>query len=229
VWRNLCIEEAGGWQSDTLTEDLDLSYRAQLKGWKFKYMERIGAPAELPAAMNALKNQQYRWTKGAAVPMLLIKFNNPELGMVFKLASIFLLSFVILSYFYWTSASHGSMSSRKSFGEFLMLFPLFLSVSMGLSLHNAIAVIEGYVGRKTPFVRTPKFDIQTQEDGFVKNRYRITKIHPVTVLESLLALYFAGGIGMAFYLKDFGLIPFHIMLCLGFGIVSYYSIRHARM
>lgn len=110
-----------------------------------------------------------------------------------------------------------------------MLFPLFLSVSMGLSLHNAIAVIEGYVGRRTPFVRTPKFDIQSADDTFKLNKYRITKIHPVTVIEMLLTLYFLGGIVLAFYLEDFGLIPFHIMLCLGFGLVSFYSIRHARM
>jgi cellulose synthase/poly-beta-1,6-N-acetylglucosamine synthase-like glycosyltransferase len=66
VWRKQTIEDAGGWSSDTLTEDLDLSYRAQLKGWDFVYREDIGSPAELPAAMNALKNQQFRWTKGAA-------------------------------------------------------------------------------------------------------------------------------------------------------------------
>ncbi|NNC86549.1 MAG: glycosyltransferase [Bacteroidia bacterium] len=66
VWRKECIKDAGGWQHDTLTEDLDLSYRAQLKGWKFKYLEEIGTPAELPAQINALKSQQYRWTKGAA-------------------------------------------------------------------------------------------------------------------------------------------------------------------
>ena len=66
VWRKTCIEDAGGWSADTLTEDLDLSYRAQLKGWYFKYLEKVESPAELPAAMNALKNQQFRWTKGAA-------------------------------------------------------------------------------------------------------------------------------------------------------------------
>ena len=53
VWRKECITDAGGWQHDTLTEDLDLSYRAQLKGWKFKYLEEIGTPAELPAQINA--------------------------------------------------------------------------------------------------------------------------------------------------------------------------------
>lgn len=65
VWRTICIQDAGGWQSDTLTEDLDLSYRAQLRGWKFKYLTDVTTPAELPAEVNALKSQQFRWTKGA--------------------------------------------------------------------------------------------------------------------------------------------------------------------
>ncbi len=65
VWRRECIEDAGGWTSDTLTEDLDLSYRAQLKGWKFRYLENVEVGAELPADMNAFRSQQFRWTKGA--------------------------------------------------------------------------------------------------------------------------------------------------------------------
>ncbi|HMK38878.1 MAG TPA: cellulose synthase family protein, partial [Bacteroidota bacterium] len=65
VWRKACIEDAGNWQSDTLTEDLDLSYRAQLRGWKFKYLNNVTSPAELPSEINALKSQQFRWTKGA--------------------------------------------------------------------------------------------------------------------------------------------------------------------
>ena len=65
IWRKTCIEDAGGWQSDTLTEDLDLSYRAQLRGWQFVYLPEVISPAELPPEMNAFKVQQFRWTKGA--------------------------------------------------------------------------------------------------------------------------------------------------------------------
>jgi cellulose synthase/poly-beta-1,6-N-acetylglucosamine synthase-like glycosyltransferase len=65
VWRRSCIEESGGWQADTLTEDLDLSYRAQLAGWKFVYLKDCVAPAEVPVDMNGLKSQQHRWTKGS--------------------------------------------------------------------------------------------------------------------------------------------------------------------
>ena len=64
VWRRQAIEEAGGWQHDTLTEDTDLSYRAQLKGWKFIYLQDVECPAELPVEMTAFKTQQARWAKG---------------------------------------------------------------------------------------------------------------------------------------------------------------------
>lgn len=65
MWRRTCIESAGGWHHDTLTEDLDLSYRAQLKGWKFVFLPDVIVPAELPADMNGFKSQQHRWTKGS--------------------------------------------------------------------------------------------------------------------------------------------------------------------
>jgi cellulose synthase/poly-beta-1,6-N-acetylglucosamine synthase-like glycosyltransferase len=65
LWRTSCISEAGGWQHDTLTEDLDLSYRAQLAGWKFIFLEDVVTPAELPVDMNGFKSQQHRWTKGS--------------------------------------------------------------------------------------------------------------------------------------------------------------------
>ena len=65
IWRRQAIEEAGGWTHDTLTEDLDLSYRAQLKGWGFHYLPDVVVPAELPAEVNAYKSQQHRWAKGS--------------------------------------------------------------------------------------------------------------------------------------------------------------------
>jgi cellulose synthase/poly-beta-1,6-N-acetylglucosamine synthase-like glycosyltransferase len=65
VWRRTAIESAGGWQHDTLTEDLDLSYRAQLCGWRFVFLPQVTAPAEIPVEMNAFKSQQHRWAKGS--------------------------------------------------------------------------------------------------------------------------------------------------------------------
>ena len=65
VWRRIAIDDAGGWQHDTLTEDLDLSYRAQIRGWKFLFLPDLVTPAEVPVEMNAFKSQQHRWAKGS--------------------------------------------------------------------------------------------------------------------------------------------------------------------
>src|SRR5947207_6702099 len=65
IWRRVVIADAGGWQHDTLTEDLDLSYRAQLRGWRFVFVSDVIAPAEVPVEMNAFKSQQHRWAKGS--------------------------------------------------------------------------------------------------------------------------------------------------------------------
>jgi cellulose synthase/poly-beta-1,6-N-acetylglucosamine synthase-like glycosyltransferase len=65
VWRRTCIEQAGGWQDDTIAEDLDLSYRAQLAGWQLRYLRDVIAPAEVPPLLVAFKRQQFRWAKGS--------------------------------------------------------------------------------------------------------------------------------------------------------------------
>jgi cellulose synthase/poly-beta-1,6-N-acetylglucosamine synthase-like glycosyltransferase len=78
VWRKKTIEDAGGWQADTLTEDLDLSYRAQLKGWTLAFASQVVCPAEVPVTINAFKSQQHRWAKGS------IQTAKKHLGKLFK-------------------------------------------------------------------------------------------------------------------------------------------------
>ena len=89
IWRKSCIIDAGNWQSDTLTEDLDLSYRAQLRGWRFVFLNDVTSPAELPAEINALKSQQFRWTKGAieTAKKMLPKVWRSKLPLEVKLQS----------------------------------------------------------------------------------------------------------------------------------------------
>lgn len=272
VWRKTCIEDAGGWQADTLTEDLDLSYRAQLKGWKFRFLEDIGTPAELPVAMNALKSQQFRWTKGAAecarknlgkvlrskkvspmnklhaifhllnsgificvflisilsLPLFFVKLYHPEYNSIFSAGSIFLASTIIVTLFFWTAYQSTKGRSIMSFLKFILKFPIFLAVSMGLALHNGLAVIEGYAGKKTPFIRTPKFNIGQNKNIWQKNRYLKKKINPLTWIEISLTLYFLFAIGCAFYWSDFSMLIFHSMLFVGYGLVSFYSLLHLR-
>ena len=267
VWRKKCIYDSGNWSPDTLTEDLDLSYRAQLKEWEFVYLEDVDSPAELPPVMSALKSQQYRWTKGGAetakkhipnvikseksfstkwhgvmhlmnssvfvcivacallsVPLLSVKQNLPQFQNLFVIASIFLISFFVLASFYLTAVLKVKGKSFATVVEFLFLFPLFLAMSMGLSLHNAIAVIEGYIGKKTSFVRTPKFNISAVDNSYKKNVYSPNKIGWLSFLEGLMALYFAYGIYKGIQLGDLGLLPFHLMLFFGYSLVFGYSV-----
>src|SRR5438067_1424780 len=86
LWRRSCIEQSGGWQYDTLCEDLDLSYRAQLAGWKFIYLSDVVTPAELPVDMNGFKSQQHRWTKGSiqTCKKLLPRIWRSELSFAIK-------------------------------------------------------------------------------------------------------------------------------------------------
>ncbi len=265
VWRRSCIVDAGNWQSDTLTEDLDLSYRAQLRGWKFLYLEHVHSPAELPVTINALKTQQFRWTKGAAecakknlppilkskhishatklhaifhlmnctvficiflaavfsIPLLFIKNSYPQYAQVFSYALFSPFSLFLLSYFYWVAAIQ---RPGISLSKFVARFLLFLSVSMGLSFHNSIALCEGYAGKKIPFIRTPKFNIMSNSDSWQSNKYLVQNIDAITMLEALLAVYFFTGVLLSIYFQNYGLLPFYIMLTLGFSSIFFYSI-----
>jgi cellulose synthase/poly-beta-1,6-N-acetylglucosamine synthase-like glycosyltransferase len=92
VWRRSTIEDAGGWQHDTLTEDLDLSYRAQLRGWQFVYLPDVVSPAEVPVEMNAFKSQQHRWAKGSvqtARKLLPRILRSPDLPREVKVEAFF--------------------------------------------------------------------------------------------------------------------------------------------
>ncbi|WP_266369264.1 cellulose synthase family protein [Tellurirhabdus rosea] len=274
VWRKTAILDAGGWSSDTLTEDLDLSYRAQLRGWKFVYREDIGSPAELPVAMNALKSQQYRWMKGAAecarklmtrvltaphvpfrvkvhaffhllssstfvlvlamavlsVPVLFVRITHPELTTAFYLISFFQLNLLILILFYgipfW-------LERRNEVGKIGYYFLMYSCLMMGLSLHNGLAVIEGFIGRKTPFIRTPKFNVRAVGDRWSGNKYMLLDLSPainwLTVTEGILSLYFLTGVAMGLYFGQYNMLVFHCMLAFGFGMVFWYSVSHARL
>jgi cellulose synthase/poly-beta-1,6-N-acetylglucosamine synthase-like glycosyltransferase len=264
VWRKTTIEDAGGWSADTLTEDLDLSYRAQMKKWEFVYREDIGSPAELPVAMNAIKSQQYRWMKGGAecfvknarkllnnsgvrgvdkfhgffhllnssvftavlllallsILVMFMTINNPVLYNLFKWTAIFQINWLILGTFYWISFRY----QGKSVAAFFWRFFWFLTFMMGLSLHNSIAVFEGWMGRKTPFVRTPKFGA----GDWKKNSYVTKKIGAITWGEAALCLIFFGMFILDIIYLNYGMMIFHGMLTLGFGCVVYYTFKHLR-
>ena len=267
IWRKTCIEAAGGWEHDTLTEDLDLSYRAQIKGWKFKYLENVISPAELPITMSALKNQQHRWMKGGAecfikmrkriitaknvkfgdkihalshlfnssvflfiltlsllsLPVLHIKDSFSDLNLFIRFGSVFITSTLFLMYYYWLSYRDKTENKIVSFFKFFGRFVQFLVVSMGLSLSNTVAVIEGYLGIKSSFVRTPKFNVAKKND-FKGNKYDKKSISILTIAEGLLMVLFGfTAVNRALY-GDLGMVPFHLMLAIGYGLVFFYTL-----
>jgi hypothetical protein len=114
---------------------------------------------------------------------------------------------------------------KKPLRHFLVHFPMFITFSMGMSLHNAIAVLEGWLGIKTPFLRTPKFNVLKDKIAWKTNKYVKWKLTPAIIVEGLLAVYFAFGLWSAFHLADFGLIFFHLMLTIGFGGIFLLSIK----
>ncbi|MCL4119089.1 UNVERIFIED_CONTAM: hypothetical protein GTU68_003056 [Idotea baltica] len=272
LWRKACILDAGNWEGDTLTEDLDLSYRAQLKNWKFKYLEHVETPAELPIVISAARSQQFRWNKGGAenfkkmmwrvlknknissktklhgllhllnstmflnilivavlsIPILYIKNEYAHLKVYFLVMSFFVTSTLIFFICYWVMYKKIYGGGIKNFMSYIGMFFVFFSIAMGFSLHNSIAVLEGHLGKKSEFVRTPKFNISTLKDNWKKNKYIKKTISVNVIFEGLLMSYFAFGMYSAFVVGDqggdFGLFPFHLMLFLGFGYVFFKSL-----
>jgi len=256
IWRKDCILDAGNWEGDTLTEDLDLSYRAQLKNWKFKYLEDVETPAE------------FRWNKGGAenfrktvwsvisaknisfktkfhgvmhllnssmflcvfvvallsTPTQYIKNIYPQFDWIFTALSFFIISTIILFICYWFTYKSIQGSGLNNFVDYIRIFFTFFSVALGFSLHNSIAVLEGHMGKRSEFVRTPKFNLNNLKDSWKGNKYLAKKLSPNMIIEAILMLYFLFGMYSAIPLNDFGLFPFHFMLFLGFGYVFFKSL-----
>src|SRR4051812_20309314 len=139
LWRKTCISEAGGWQHDTLTEDLDLSYRAQLAGWKFVFLTNVVTPAELPVDMNGFKSQQHRWTKGSiqTCKKLLPTIWRSDLPLTIKLEATGHLTsnFAYLLLACLCVLLHPSTGGPQGWlRTFLIDVPIFLTASMSVAI-----------------------------------------------------------------------------------------------
>jgi cellulose synthase/poly-beta-1,6-N-acetylglucosamine synthase-like glycosyltransferase len=139
LWRKSCIQEAGGWQHDTLTEDLDLSYRAQLAGWKFVFLTNVVTPAELPVDMNGFKSQQHRWTKGSiqTCKKLLPTIWRSDLPLVIKLEATGHLTsnFAYLLLACLCVLLHPATGGPQGWlRTFLIDVPIFLTASMSVAI-----------------------------------------------------------------------------------------------
>jgi len=228
IWRRSVIADAGGWQHDTLTEDLDLSYRAQMRGWRFVYLPDLVAPAELPVEMNAFKTQQQRWAKGSVqvckkllprvlasdltwrekveatfhltanlayplmvllaglmFPAMLLRYNMGWAEMIVVDVPIFLAATASVCTFY-------ALSQKEQFADTwktkLRYIPAVLGIGVGISINNALAVIEGLFGKPSEFTRTPKYGIEGSGDTWKQKAYK-GKSNWVPYAELALACY----------------------------------------
>lgn len=267
IWRKQCIIDSGGWSADTLTEDLDLSYRAQLKGWKFEFVESLISPAELPILVSAIKTQQFRWNKGAAetgrkllkevltsgkkpinklhaimhlfnssvfvflflagllsIPVLILKQSNPYYDPIFDFGLVLLIGFTSIAIFYWVA--HKNIPTGSNF---LFIFSSFLILITGFSYHNTKAVLQGLVGFKSAFKRTPKFNIINRHDSWLNNIYIHSNLRSISWIEGLISLYFASGLVLGVLYSDYDLLIFHSVLATGFASVFILSLKQIRL
>jgi cellulose synthase/poly-beta-1,6-N-acetylglucosamine synthase-like glycosyltransferase len=268
IWRKACILDAGNWEEDTLTEDLDLSYRAQRKGWRFVYRPEIESPAELPPILSAIKSQQFRWTKGGAecamkhlaivmkeshpwaikfhalahllnstifIAILLTSLSSIGLWWgvqlkwipmtLFWASGISMIGFLLVAGVYLVSYLAAQQYSGTSILGAVWKLPLFFSVSMGLALHNTQAVLEGLTGKKSPFIRTPKFNLEAGSVSLQANAYRLRALPMSTWLEGGMGLLFGGMVVLGIAYGNFLFLPYHGLLALGYSLIFISSLR----
>jgi cellulose synthase/poly-beta-1,6-N-acetylglucosamine synthase-like glycosyltransferase len=232
IWRVKCLREAGGWQSDTLTEDLDLSYRAQMKGWRFVFLPDVVVPGELPAEITSFKTQQARWAQGSmqTARKLLPDLLRDGHGWRVKLEAIMHLTSYMPSLLTLAVAVlvFPAAIVRLQNGWPLLLLavllyvPVILALGIGLSVNNARALLAGLARRGEPeFVRTPK-------RGSARVGYRPRNNWLGTAVESALAVYVAIAIAYALANGLYASIPFLLLFQYGFTAVAVGSMARRR-
>ncbi len=265
MWRREAIEWSGGWQHDTLTEDTDLSFRAQLMGWKFVYLLDEDVPAELPVEMNAFKAQQRRWAKGLVqvglklmprlwkhpqlsfqqkvelffrlfgncaamllivlsvlhIPVLIVRFNQGLFHMLLLDAPLMIFATFSVVSFYGTAILYRYPNEKWR----LWLIPLAMAMGIGLVFSNTRAVLEALFGVRSGFVRTPKYNVESRGDNWLKAavKYR-RKRGLLPYVELAFALYFVFAVYYAIRSNIYATIPFLLIFLLGYGYMAVMSL-----
>ncbi|PZD73747.1 Beta-monoglucosyldiacylglycerol synthase [Acaryochloris thomasi RCC1774] len=268
IWRTEAIADAGGWQHNTVTEDLDLSYRAQLKGWRCIYLPEMIVPAELPMEMNSFKAQQFRWAKGASQVMKklllpILKSNAPLsvkgeafLHLTNNFNYLLLMALLLLSLpyqIYLTQApwQHGVfihlplflittlsvlcfyfVSTREQplklpLWKLVHNIVLLMSVGIGLSINQSLAVCAGLFGGGVDFIRTPKHGVVSRQESWKTKKYRAAR-NLLPYLELFMAVYLTITIGVALNNQHFLSIPFLALFWSGYVYVLALSISQRR-
>lgn len=265
IWRRQCILDAGNWQADTLTEDFDLSYRAELAGWRFRYFTDIVNPAELPSTIASFKSQQFRWCKGSiqtavklvprilrssfspkikaeavthllnysvhplmvinillSLPLLLIdqwtsyKLSSVSMAILFFAATVLSLSTMGPTFFY----IYSQRELYKNWKQRIVWIPVLMMIGTGIAVSNTKAFIEALIGKKSAFMRTPKYGIQSKTDKVQDRKKYRQPLDLLVISEFLIGIY---GLVTAYfawmYQKPF-IIPFMLIYSAGFLYIS---------
>jgi hypothetical protein len=147
---------------------------------------------------------------------------------VIQFGSFFIISTLFLAYYYWFSYRDKKGKTFTDLIRFTARFFQFLTVSMALSLSNAVAVIEGYLGIKSSFVRTPKFNV-SKKNEFQGNKYDKKSLSIINVVEGLLMVVFGfTAINRTLY-GDLGMVPFHLMLTIGYGVIFFSTLKERKV
>lgn len=267
VLRKQTIEDAGGWQFDTLTEDTDLSYRAQLKGWKFVYAPNIVADSELPLDVASFQVQQARWAKGLMqtaikllprllaaelplrvkteaffhltanvsyplmalmsallVPAMLIRFEHWDGRLLWLDGPLFLATFSSLASFYLLAQRELGVPNWRRRAN---LIPSMIALGIGLTLSNAAAVIEAWMGRRTPFERTAKYSSDPRRLSQARRFYG-AGAGWLPWANLLCASYFAAALVLSLALGAWGTTPFLALFAYGFGWTGLLALRQSQ-
>jgi len=266
TWRKAAIADAGGWHHDTLTEDMDLSYRAQIRGWKFVFLPEQTTPAELPPEMNGFKTQQFRWTKGGAqtaikmLPRILLSDAplKAKVEAFFHLTCFSVHAYVVVlaalllpvllirhhvggQYASWRIAvdmlvfALGTISASvfyvasqyELFGDWrtvLKYLPFIMALGVGVCLSNTKALLEAVFGKRSEFVRTPKYGQGPDRPRSAGARKPKRELLPY--LEMAFGIYMAAS--AAYCITQPALLmaaPFLVIFAVGFLYVSILSFR----
>ncbi len=160
-----------------------------------------------------------------SVPVLYIQHHYDDFDPYFGLMTFFFITTIIYFFTYWVPYKNIQGLSFKNFVTYFVLFFAFMSIALGLSYQNTVAVLEGFLGKKSEFVRTPKLNIEALKDRWKENIYISKDISKYALMEGVLFLYYGFAVFSAFWIDNFSLFPFHVLLFLGFGYVTYQSVK----
>jgi len=161
-----------------------------------------------------------------SVPMLYYRIiSSPAANLMLQVFSFTLVCVLILTAFYYASLIRLEPEKQSRFKYFFTRFPGFIAISMATSLHNTIAVIEGYLGIKTPFVRTPKFNVLDQSRRKRAFAISVKEVSWLTLFEGLLAIYFFLAVAMGIFEGIYSFVPFHSLMFTGYLFMFLYAFR----